>query len=145
MKRILLPLFLLSISFVRAQEPSPEPTPTTPEEPSQEEPRGPRPPKSPIMEVLDANRDHKIDKDEIAGASEALLKLDKNGDGELTPEEFRPKPPQQNETGQEMSPSERRRQERQERRESRQQGGQQQQGPAGGGPGGPPPPPPQGR
>lgn len=140
MKRIL-SLLLLSISCAFARDPEANPTPA-PDEASQEEPRGPRPPKSPIMEALDTNRDHKIDKEELADASEALRQLDKNGDGELTPDEFKPKPPKEN-GDDEMTPSERRRQERQERRESRQQGGQQQ-GQRGGGPGGPggPPPPP---
>src|ERR1700722_15365160 len=55
---------------------------------------GHRPPPSPLMEALDANHDGIIDADEIANAPAALKKLDKNGDGKLTPDELRPKRPQ---------------------------------------------------
>lgn len=55
---------------------------------------GRRPPPSPLMEVLDANHDGVIDANEIANASAALKKLDKNGDGKLTPDELRPHRPQ---------------------------------------------------
>jgi hypothetical protein len=44
----------------------------------------------PVMAVLDANKDRKLDAEEIANASAALKKLDKNGDGELTDEELFP-------------------------------------------------------
>ncbi len=65
--------------------------------PPHEGPGGPemgghRPP-PPIIEALDANRDGVIDADEIANASAALKKLDKNGDGKLTQDELRPAPP----------------------------------------------------
>jgi hypothetical protein len=46
----------------------------------------------PLMAALDLNGDGTLDKDEIAKASESLLKLDKNGDGKLTPDELRPDP-----------------------------------------------------
>ena len=46
----------------------------------------------PLMQVLDANRDGIIDQTEIANASMALKKLDRNADGRLTPEELRPPP-----------------------------------------------------
>ena len=55
---------------------------------------GRRPPPSPVIEALDANHDGVIDADEIANASAALKKLDKNGDGKLTPDELRPQRPQ---------------------------------------------------
>jgi len=42
----------------------------------------------PIIGALDANQDGEIDATEIANASAALKKLDKNGDGKLTPDEF---------------------------------------------------------
>jgi hypothetical protein len=61
--------------------------------PDQMGPRGHRPPPPPVIAVLDANHDGVIDADEIANASKALLKLDKNGDGKLTPEELHPPRP----------------------------------------------------
>jgi hypothetical protein len=60
-------------------------------------PRGPggpggrhRPPPLPIVQVLDVNHDGIIDADEIANASAALKTLDKNGDGQLTADEYLP-------------------------------------------------------
>jgi len=49
-----------------------------------------RPPPLPLIMVLDANHDRVIDSNEIANASAALLTLDKNGDGELTADEYLP-------------------------------------------------------
>ncbi|HTI70868.1 MAG TPA: EF-hand domain-containing protein [Candidatus Limnocylindria bacterium] len=51
-----------------------------------------RPP-NPVIEALDLNHDGVIDADEIAQASASLKKLDKNGDGKLTPDELRPPRP----------------------------------------------------
>src|SRR5262249_56332422 len=51
---------------------------------------GRRPPPSPLMLALDTNGDGIIDEQAIANAPEALKKLDKNGDGKLTPDELRP-------------------------------------------------------
>ena len=48
------------------------------------------PPRSPLVEALDANHDGIIDSSEIANASTELLTLDKNHDGQLTPDEYRP-------------------------------------------------------
>jgi Ca2+-binding EF-hand superfamily protein len=45
---------------------------------------------SPLLSALDADHDGTISASEIANASKALLSLDKNGDGKLTPEEMRP-------------------------------------------------------
>ena len=50
----------------------------------------PPPPPSPIIAALDANQDHVVDATEIANAPTALKTLDKNGDGQLTPDELRP-------------------------------------------------------
>jgi len=49
-----------------------------------------QPPVNPLVEALDLNKDGVIDAEEIAKATESLKKLDKNGDGKLTAEEFRP-------------------------------------------------------
>ena len=49
-----------------------------------------RPPPLPIVLALDTNHDGIIDSNEIANASAALLTLDKNGDGKLTPDEYMP-------------------------------------------------------
>ncbi len=62
--------------------------------------RGNRPPKPPLELALDANQDGIIDADEIANAATALRKLDKNGDGKLTPDEYRPpRPPREDGRG----------------------------------------------
>lgn len=50
-------------------------------------------PRPPLELVLDANHDGVIDAAEIAGAATALKKLDKNKDGKLTGEEYRPQRP----------------------------------------------------
>ena len=47
----------------------------------------------PLIGALDANHDGVIDADEIKNAAAALAKLDKNGDGQLTREEFMGRPP----------------------------------------------------
>ena len=54
---------------------------------------GHRPPPLPLIIALDANHDRVIDSNEIANASAALLTLDKNGDGQLTADEYLPTPP----------------------------------------------------
>lgn len=59
-------------------------------------PRGPegrhmRPPVGPLFAALDLNHDGVIDAEEMAKASESLKKLDRNGDGRLTPREIRPR------------------------------------------------------
>src|SRR5437764_573183 len=55
--------------------------------------QGQRPPPFPLLAALDANHDGIIDAAEIANASAALKTLDKNGDGQLTPDEFMPRRP----------------------------------------------------
>jgi hypothetical protein len=62
------------------------------------DPRGPegpphRPP-PPLITALDLNKDGVISADEIAKAPESLKKLDRNGDGQLTPDELRPPRPE---------------------------------------------------
>lgn len=54
---------------------------------------GHRPPPLPIVLALDTNHDGIIDAGEIANAPAALKTLDKNGDGQLTPDEYLPPPP----------------------------------------------------
>lgn len=63
-------------------------------------PEGPRPPDGrhghrpdPILMALDTNQDRIISADELAAASEAILTLDRDGDGTVTPEELAPPPP----------------------------------------------------
>ena len=51
------------------------------------------PPTGPLMIALDANKDGELDATEIANASAALKKLDKNGDGKLSADELMPPPP----------------------------------------------------
>lgn len=53
-------------------------------------PRHHRPPPLPLLMALDTNHDGIIDSNEIANASAELLKLDKNGDGQLTKDEYMP-------------------------------------------------------
>ena len=45
----------------------------------------------PLLNALDTNRDGTISSEEIAVATASLLTLDKNGDGELTADEIRPR------------------------------------------------------
>lgn len=47
----------------------------------------------PILVTLDLNQNGIIEAEEIAKASESLKKLDKNGDGNITPDEHRPQRP----------------------------------------------------
>jgi hypothetical protein len=56
-------------------------------------PEGHRPPPPPLIAALDANHDGVIDATEIANAAAALKTLDKNGDGQLTRDEFAPPRP----------------------------------------------------
>jgi EF hand len=51
------------------------------------------PPMMPLIMALDANHDGVISADEIANAAVALKTLDKNGDGQLTKDEYMPHPP----------------------------------------------------
>src|SRR5207253_2410660 len=55
-------------------------------------PMGPPPP-PPLITALDANHDGVIDAQEIENAPAALRTLDKNKDGKLTPDEYRPPRP----------------------------------------------------
>jgi hypothetical protein len=50
--------------------------------------RGPGGPPQPMFAALDTNHDGVVDANEIANADKALLTLDKNGDGKLTPDEL---------------------------------------------------------
>lgn len=46
----------------------------------------------PLMKILDTDKDGTLSASEIANASKALIQLDKNGDGIISPEEMRPDP-----------------------------------------------------
>jgi hypothetical protein len=52
-----------------------------------------RPPRPPLEVALDADDDGEISASEIENAAAALKKLDKNGDGKLSADEFRPPRP----------------------------------------------------
>ena len=74
--------------------------PKRPDGPPRERPDGPPPRRGgegehrpshgppPLVKALDTNGDHVLDAKEIANASEALLTLDKNKDGKLSPDEL---------------------------------------------------------
>jgi hypothetical protein len=73
-----------------------------PRDPASTDRRGPNgdrpmrpshPPIPPLFAALDVNHDGVIDETEINQAADALRKLDKNGDGKLTPDELRPPRP----------------------------------------------------
>ena len=49
------------------------------------------PPTHPFATALDTNRDQRIDKSEVAEASRSLLRLDDNGDGQISFNEVHPK------------------------------------------------------
>ena len=56
--------------------------------------RGPGgPPHDPLRAALDTDGDHELSADEIKNASAAIAKLDRNGDGRIDNEEFRPPRP----------------------------------------------------
>jgi len=93
------PSILLALSFgawstfLNAQE-----TPPTPGGPAggQHPPGGQGGPRmsSPLIGALDLNKDGTIDAEELNRATDSLKKLDKNGDGTLTEDEYRPlRPP----------------------------------------------------
>lgn len=48
----------------------------------------------PVIKALDTDEDGQLSASEIENASKSLLKLDKNGDGAISPEEMRPEPGQ---------------------------------------------------
>ncbi len=52
------------------------------------------PPPCPIVSTLDADHDRVISAAEIQAATAVLTSLDKNGDGEITPDELRMPPPE---------------------------------------------------
>jgi hypothetical protein len=84
---------------------SPTATPAASPTPGDGPGRGPgghhRPPPSPLVMALDVNKDGVIDATEIANAAAELKTLDKNGDGQLTPDEFAPpRPPHPPQDGQ---------------------------------------------
>ena len=52
-----------------------------------------------IRAALDVNGDHELDADEIRNAAASLAKADRNGDGRIDHEEFRPPPPPRRDEG----------------------------------------------
>ncbi|RYD49175.1 MAG: hypothetical protein EOP85_02155 [Verrucomicrobiaceae bacterium] len=78
--------------------PSP-PDPPKPPKDGQNHNERPRPPLPPVIAALDADQDGTLSAAELDAAPEALKTLDKNGDGELSPEELRPHGPPPHEGG----------------------------------------------
>ena len=72
-------------------QPKPEGAPRPDEKEPDREARRPLP--SAIIVALDIDRNNVLSEDEIANASQALLALDTNGDGQLGPSEYLGKPP----------------------------------------------------
>jgi hypothetical protein len=66
----------------------------TAQEPSPPERHRPPPHVPPILIIFDADRDGVISEDEIDDAPDALAKLDRNNDGQITREELMPPPPE---------------------------------------------------
>ena len=66
--------------------------PPRPADAPQPEANAPKHPHPPILEALDTDGDGVISAAELANASASLAKLDKNGDGKLTPDEFMGRP-----------------------------------------------------
>lgn len=83
--------------------PVPPPDCAPPEGQAQPDDQGPPPPEArkgrgprgvpPILQALDLDQDGALSAAEIANASASLLKLDANHDGQLTVNEFAPRPP----------------------------------------------------
>lgn len=85
------------IAWAQPSEESPGDAPRRPrgdQGPPRPEGRRPAPPPKPPLETaLDADDDGEISASEIDNAPAVLKKLDKDGDGKLTPEEYRPPRP----------------------------------------------------
>ncbi len=77
--------------------PPPETKGDDEDEKDKDEPKGPPPgkrlPPPPVVAVLDADHDGTISAKEMENAPDSLKELDKNGDGELSPEELMPHGP----------------------------------------------------
>lgn len=88
-------VFMVVALVVVAQPPERERASDSPKEgrraPAQKLPPGPfGPMRMPVMTALDVNADGELSAEEIAGASQALSKLDKSGDGKLGRGELAP-------------------------------------------------------
>lgn len=82
---------LAAVCLGHAQDARPTPPEAPPaRRPSGEQREGTAMRGNPLFTALDRNTDGTLDAQEIAAAAAALGKLDKNGDGKLTPEELRP-------------------------------------------------------
>jgi hypothetical protein len=66
----------------------------TAQEPQPPNNHRPPPPPPPIFSIFDTDRDGVLSAREIRKASDALAALDRNGDKQITREEFMPPPPQ---------------------------------------------------
>ncbi len=81
----------LTVDELRPPRPADAPTP--PESAPPPDAVRPPHPLPPIMLALDADQDGALSAAEIANAPASLRALDANGDGKLTPDEWRPLPP----------------------------------------------------
>jgi hypothetical protein len=85
---------IISADELHPVRPADAPTPPA-NAPARPTPSADRPrPLDPIMLALDADGDGSLSATEIANATKSLLALDLNKDGALTPDEYRPLPPE---------------------------------------------------
>lgn len=85
----------ITVNELRMPPPNGGRPPKDPKEPMGPPPGKPpgKPQVPPLIAALDADRNGTISAAELADAPESLKTLDKNGDGELTPEEIHPHGP----------------------------------------------------
>ena len=82
-------LFVFGVATALAQPPAGTDSPPGGQGRGPGAPGGGRPP-SPVIEALDTDRDSVISVEELKNAATSLVTLDKNKDGKLTDDEYRP-------------------------------------------------------
>lgn len=83
----------ITLEELRLPPPNGKRPPKIPKDPPPGNPPPNKPPVPPLIAALDVDHDGTISAAELANAPESLKVLDKNGDGELSPEELRPHGP----------------------------------------------------